>query len=103
MIDGFGLIAFASLTPMIFVQVFGAIVYNLTDTSTQTSLQTLVMDAGSTHYELSIITIFSDLWGVIQDVPPIILVIAFFQYLIIKKPIAHLSKIMTGIILVFSA
>lgn len=100
MIDGFGLIAFASLTPMIFVQVFGAVVYNLTDTSTQTSIQTLVMDAGSTHYELSIITILTDLWDVIQDVLPIIFVIAFFQYLIIKKPIAHLSKIMTGIILV---
>ncbi len=100
MIDGFGLIAFASLTPMIFVQVFGAVVYNLTDTSTQTSLQTLAADASSSHYELSIITILSDLWGVIQDVLPIILVIAFFQYLIIKKPIAHLSKIMTGIVLV---
>ena len=30
-IDGFGLIAFASLTPMIFVQVYGAVVYGLVD------------------------------------------------------------------------
>ena len=30
-VDGFGLIAFASLTPMIFVQVYGIAVYNLVD------------------------------------------------------------------------
>ena len=33
-IDGFGLIAFASLTPMIFVQIYGIIVYNLGEAST---------------------------------------------------------------------
>ena len=33
-IDGFGLIAFASLTPMIFVQVYGIIVYNFMDAPT---------------------------------------------------------------------
>lgn len=100
LIDGFGLIAFASLTPMIFVQVFGAIVYNITDASSSQTLQPLLEQSASTHYQLSLITILSDLWGVVQDVLPIILVIAFFQYLIIKKPIAHLSKIMTGIVLV---
>lgn len=100
MIDGFGLIAFASLTPMIFVQVFGAIVYNFTDASSAQALQPLIEQSDSTYYQLSLITILSDLWSVVQDVLPIILVIAFFQYLIIKKPIAHLSKIITGIVLV---
>lgn len=100
MIDGFGLIAFASLTPMIFVQVFGAIVYNFAETSTEVPLQSLVENISSNNYQLSILTILSDLWSVIQDVLPIILVIAFFQYIIIKKPIAHLSKIITGIVLV---
>jgi len=32
-IDGFGLIAFASLTPMIFVQVYGIVVYNFSEVS----------------------------------------------------------------------
>lgn len=100
MIDGFGLIAFASLTPMIFVQVFGAIVYTFSDASSSQALQPLIEQSDSTYYQLSLITILSDLWSVIQDVLPIILVIAFFQYLIIKKPIAHLPKIITGIVLV---
>lgn len=102
MIDGFGLIAFASLTPMIFVQVFGAIVYTFNDASSSQTLHAIAQEipSASAHYKLSFVTILNDLWGVMQDVLPIILVIAFFQYLIIKKPIVHLSKILTGIMLV---
>lgn len=99
LIDGFGLIAFASLTPMIFVQLFGVIVYNFGDSTTialtQTITQTTIAAKNYTFY-----TIMSDLWGVMQDVLPIIAVITFFQYVIIKKPIAHLPKIATGIVLV---
>ena len=100
MIDGFGLIAFASLTPMIFVQVFGAIVYSLNDSSTTAMVLEVTQNSPTEHYQLSFRMILTDLWGVIQDVLPIILVIAFFQYLIIKKPIANLSRIITGIVLV---
>ena len=104
LIDGFGLIAFASLTPMIFVQLFGVFVYNFGD---QTIIPALIDTlnqtpsyASSDHFTLSFETILLDLWGVMQDVLPIIAVITFFQYVIIKKPIAHLSKILTGIVLV---
>ncbi len=100
MIDGFGLIAFASLTPMIFVQVFGAVVYSFNDASSLSSTHELVQEVATEPYQLSAMIILNDLWGVIQDVLPILLVIAFFQYLIIKKPIANLSKIITGIVLV---
>jgi hypothetical protein len=41
-----------------------------------------------------------ELIGVIIDVAPILIVIFFFQYMIIKKPVAHLHKIVTGIIMV---
>jgi len=100
MIDGFGLIAFASLTPMIFVQVFGAIVYSFGDSTTLVTTHDVAQEVATEHYQLSFMMILKDLWGVIQDILPILLVIAFFQYLIIKKPIANLSKIMTGIFLV---
>lgn len=101
MIDGFGLIAFASLTPMIFVQLFGVVVYSFNDATNTATLATLAQESvPAQHYSLSLWTIMTDLWGVIQDILPIILVIAFFQYLIIKKPIAQLSKILTGIVLV---
>ena len=101
LIDGFGLIAFASLTPMIFVQVFGLVVYHFTDTHVVTAIATASKEAlALPEHTLSFTQILLDLLGVMQDVLPIILVIAFFQYVIIKKPIAHLPKILTGIVLV---
>jgi len=103
-IDGFGLIAFASLTPMIFVQVYGIIVYNFMDAPTvaQTAL-TVVTDGGkvvASEYVFSVYDTFMALVGTIKDVMPILVVIFFFQYMIIKKPVAHLHKIITGIIMV---
>jgi hypothetical protein len=100
-IDGFGLIAFASLTPMIFVQVYGIIVYNFMDAPT--AVQSLIAEgtkAVASTYTFSAYDTFMALIGTIRDVMPILIVIFFFQYIIIKKPVAHLHKIITGIIMV---
>jgi hypothetical protein len=101
-IDGFGLIAFASLTPMIFVQIYGIIVYNLGDTSLSPAVTEVAEStkAVATAYTFSAMDTFMELLGVIKDVAPILIVIFFFQYIIIKKPVAHLHKIATGIIMV---
>ena len=103
-IDGFGLIAFASLMPMIFVQAYGIIVYSSVPTiaSKAVSASKAVVEKIKevTVHQFEWIDIFMDLVGVIQDVLPILLVIFFFQYLVIRKPVAHLHKIMAGIILV---
>jgi hypothetical protein len=100
-IDGFGLIAFASLTPMIFVQFYGILAYSLADTPAvvQTAVQTVSENTPHIdHFEWS--SLFYDLIGTIKDVAPIIAVIFFFQYIIIKKPVAHLHRIATGISMV---
>ncbi len=97
-IDGFGLIAFASLTPMIFVQLYGIIVYALASsdpTNIITAIETTKATASA--YQFDIIEAFFELLGVIKDVAPILIVIFFFQYIIIKKPVAHLKKIIMGI------
>ena len=103
-IDGFGLIAFASLMPMIFVQAYGIIVYSSVPTiaSKAVSASKAVVEKIKevTVHQFEWIDIFMDLVGVIQDVLPILLVIFFFQYLVIRKPVAHLHKIMAGIVLV---
>ena len=99
-IDGFGLIAFASLTPMIFVQVYGIIVYSM-DTQMGNAALPLaqeVVEMVPPHFDIFVA--FMDLLSVVKDVAPILAVIFFFQYLIIKKPVAHLQKIIIGIILV---
>ena len=97
-IDGFGLIAFASLTPMIFVQLYGIIVYALDNP--QTSIQALTTVKESSEHILDIKNIFIGILGVVRDVAPILAVIFFFQYVIIKKKVAHLHKVTAGIFLV---
>jgi hypothetical protein len=100
-IDGFGLIAFASLTPMIFVQFYGIIAYSFSDApaTVQTTIQA-VSDHAHHIDTFAWSNLFYDLIGTIKDVTPIIAVIFFFQYMIIKKPVAHLHKIITGMIMV---
>jgi len=102
-IDGFGLIAFASLTPMIFVQVYGIVVYSLGDASTVVSVASEVATVSKDVLEpkaFSILNMFLELLGVIKDIAPILIVIFFFQYVIIKKSVPHLPKIITGIVMV---
>jgi hypothetical protein len=100
-IDGFGLIAFASLTPMIFVQVYGIIVYSFGDANSVDTAKHLVNTVATiaTHKSIVADTILG-LLGVLKDVAPILIVIFFFQYVIIQKPVAHMHKIITGIVLV---
>lgn len=103
-IDGFGLIAFASLTPMIFVQVYGIIVYNFMDAPVAVeTLSAVVTEGGkavASTYTFSAYDTFMALVDTIKDVMPILVVIFFFQYIIIKKPVSQLHKIITGIIMV---
>lgn len=101
-IDGFGLIAFASLTPMIFVQVYGIIVYSMGDASA-VLVVAAVAETSKVVVEakaFSLVETFLELVGVVKDVAPILVVIFFFQYAIIKKSVPHLPRIITGIIMV---
>ncbi|MGC9351803.1 MAG: DUF1538 domain-containing protein, partial [Sulfurovum sp.] len=103
-IDGFGLIAFASLTPMIFVQLYGIIVYAMAEAGPAVvegvSAAVEGTKTATAVYEFSLTETLLELVGVVKDVAPILGVIFFFQYIIIKKAVAHLHKIATGIIMV---
>jgi len=100
-IDGFGLIAFASLTPMIFVQLYGIIVYSLAgDTAPALPTEIVAQTEAVVHHGFSAYDAFIDLVNTVKDVMPILVVIFFFQYIIIKKPVANLHKIITGIVMV---
>jgi len=95
-LDGFGLIAFASLTPMIFVQFYGIVVYEFVDASA--SVVAPVIDAVKTPavFDFKIVEILKGLVNVIIDVVPILAVIIFFQYAILKKPIDNLKEVIIG-------
>ena len=99
-LDGFGLIAFASLTPMIFVQIYGIYVYNFIEPQTLTQV---VVDSplkeGVVHH-MSVLEVLESLVGVMKDVAPILAIIFFFQYIVLKKPIENLKEVLIGFALV---
>jgi len=94
-LDGFGLIAFASLTPMIFVQFYGIAVYQFVDASTAV-LPPVIEEIEAVKMQFDFISILQSLLGVITDVIPILGVILFFQYAILKKPIDNLKNVIIG-------
>jgi hypothetical protein len=99
-IDGFGLIAFASLTPMIFVQAYGLLVYSFSAETHPVMLQALNDQAVVSTLSQRIMELLMELIVVIRDVAPILAVIFFFQFIIIKKRVPNFLKIGWGIVFV---
>ncbi len=98
-IDGFGLIAFASLTPMIFVQVYGLVVYEWLPEPIHKDM--LPLDANAIVVNtFSYWYLFDELINVFKDIFPILAVIFFFQYAIIKAKLPNLLRIGSGIVFV---
>jgi len=95
-LDGFGLIAFASLTPMIFVQFYGIAVYEFFDAGVSVAAPVVEAVKEAPLYDFKIIDIVKGLINVIIDVVPILAVIIFFQYVILKKPIDNLKEVIIG-------
>jgi nitrogen regulatory protein PII len=93
-LDGFGLIAFASLTPMIFVQVYGIVVYSLFEAKdvAQIVVEAKVSEVAS----ISVNSILTGIFSVVKDVVPILAIIFFFQYVVIKKPVQNLKEVLFG-------
>jgi len=94
-IDGFGLIAFASLTPMIFVQVYGIFVYALVDAS-DVAATVLISTEASQVASVTLASVLSGLLDVFKDVVPILAVILFFHYVVLKKPVRNLTSVLFG-------
>lgn len=99
-LDGFGLIAFASLTPMIFVQFYGMFVYEFVDAVENIPVLAPITEAvainNSVEFDFNVVNILKGLIGVIIDVIPILGVILFFQYVILKKSIDNLKEVIIG-------
>lgn len=96
-IDGFGLIAFASLTPMIFVQVYGIYAIGFGEAHQMAPVvSTEIAKEHAQAFSLDIKTVVMELMGVVGDVAPILFMLMFFQYVIIKEKIHNLPKIVLG-------
>ncbi|WP_339842442.1 DUF1538 domain-containing protein [uncultured Halopseudomonas sp.] len=102
---GFGLVALAVMVPMIAVQFYGIVVYTLfpveavgiTDVAFQVVDQ--VGQASTTAMSLPTSMIL-DLLIMLRDVLPIIVVILFFQYAVIRKPLPYVRRVIMGFAMV---
>tara|TARA_R110001592_G_scaffold42588_6_gene138185 strand:+ start:30593 stop:32107 length:1515 start_codon:yes stop_codon:yes gene_type:complete len=103
---GFGLVALAVMVPMIAVQLYGIVVYTLfpVDAAAQTALSVAVhagVEVIVTQQAGSVVTDMAfDLLLMLRDVLPIILVILFFQYAVIRKPLPYVRRAITGFAMV---
>lgn len=95
-LDGFGLIAFASLTPMIFVQFYGIYVYQFIEAADIIIPAAMHIPETASAFNFSLINILKGLLGVVGDVVPILGVILFFQYIILKKSVQNLKEVLIG-------
>ena len=101
---GFGLVALAVMVPMITVQLYGILVYTFGETG-EVTVEAGKMEAGASDVAEPaagsvLLGMLRDLALMIRDVAPIITVILVFQFLVIRKPVAHLHKVMVGFVLV---
>lgn len=97
-IDGFGLIALASLTPMIFVQIYGIVVYNWVAEKAVAEIAVSVVPSEAVVFTAEYL--FKGLVSTTLDVLPIIAIVLFFQFAVLKKALANWQRVTVGFILV---
>jgi hypothetical protein len=105
LVHGFGLVGLAVMVPMISVQVYGILVYTFGEAGEVSRDITAAVDPDTAEIAAKIggsilLGMLRDLALMIRDVLPIIAVILFFQYLVIRKRIAHMRQVMGGFVLV---
>lgn len=101
---GFGLVALAVMVPMIAVQLYGIVVYTLLPSPAETA-QLVAPAAAAVGPAIGAVgrqalTMLVDLLSMLRDVLPIILVILFFQYGVIRKPIPYVRRVVLGFAMV---
>ena len=98
-LDGFGIIALASLTPMIFAQFYGIYIYTFgSEGSSLGSVSSHISESFVLNFE----TIITGLLDSFFNILPLIWGIFFFQYLILREkiPFWELKKILLWLLFV---
>lgn len=106
LVHGFGLVALAVMVPMIVVQLYGIAVFTLWPADPNAALDSLNGLASEAESVLAtsvgsyLLGMLGDLLHMLRDVLPIIAVILFFQYAVIRKPIPYLRRVSIGFAMV---
>ena len=103
LMHGFGLVALAVMVPMISVQLYGIVVYTFGEAGDVSN--GLAIEAGAespvdpTGGSL-LLGMLTDLLEMVRDVLPIIAVVLFFQYVVLRKSLARPHRVAAGFVLV---
>ena len=102
LIDGFGLVALAVMVPMITVQLYGVVVFTLGEepAGNGTEVVATIAEHADAAVPGSASGLLMDLLSMVRDVVPIILVILFFQFLVIRKRLPRWPMVVFGFLLV---
>ncbi len=91
-IDGFWLIAIASVISMFFVKLYGIVVFNFLPIPESVSVVTQMVSITPNY---TVETLLSGLGRTIRDIFPIIVIIFGFQYLVLKRKIVFRELLVT--------
>lgn len=103
---GFGLVALAVMVPMIAVQFYGILVYDLMPVDAQSLADSRALREAEQALPTAtspfgyVIEMLGDLALMLRDVLPIIAVILFFQYGVIRKAIPYARRVALGFAMV---
>lgn len=96
MLDGFGLIAFGALAPMIIIQIYGILFFVAAEPGA-------VMAMSPSHedpHQNTTWTMLTDFLLMVRNLLPIIVVVLFSSFVILRRPLANPKGLATGMILV---
>lgn len=99
LLHGFGLVALAVMVPMITAQLYGIYVYRFTEAPVAAAV-VMAATADGPVARQGVAAVLGDLLTMVRNVLPIIAVVLFFQFVVIRRPIAHAHKVAGGFVLV---
>lgn len=92
--DGFGLVALCVMVPMAGVQLYGTWVYTFGDPGAVTAPDT---GEGPTDW---VVGMLLGLASMVREVLPIVGVVLFFQYVALRRQLAHPMRVVVGFVMV---
>ncbi|MFI7482449.1 DUF1538 domain-containing protein [Kocuria sp. M1R5S2] len=92
--DGFGLVGLCVMVPMIGVQLYGIWVYTFTDPS---GVPDTGGEEGHRHWGLELILGLAEM---VREILPMVLVVLFFQYVLLRRRLNHPGRVVVGFTMV---
>ncbi len=95
LLDGFGLIAFGALAPMIIIQVYGVLFFVAPEQGTP-----VVLMPSEDQHQYTAWAMLTDFLLMLRNLLPIILVVLLSSYVILRRPLANPKRLAAGMLLV---